>query len=611
MPTLNTLYDFGLDPSKSGGLDPAAGLFIDTQGNLFGTTQFGGFFGSNFGTVFELQNGPTGYSTNGVPNFGILKSFGDTDGANPVAGLSTGDGGMWVTAFNGGSSDDGTLTEVSASGFVFNFPSQFPFSLLVPTLGTHPAAGVTFDLQGDMFGTAEFGGAGGANDGTVYEFINTASGFWPQLVYSFGGGDGANPVAGLIVDGQGNLFGTTQNGGDGFGTVFELVPTSTKSVLTGFGFIDEVQYSFKALHNFSDKDGDGANPAAGLIADAQGNLFGTTKFGGTFGQGTVFELVKTSTGYIENVLYSFAGGTDGAQPVAGLIIDAQGDLFGTTSAGGGSPGGGTVFELVNTGTGYKEHLLASFQFNGTDGSTPLGGLVHDAQGNLFGTTSIGGTGHVGTVFEIADSGFLLAPLPSPVMLDAVYNPATNLTTLNGTAEPNSTVSVFDNVTKLVGTAVAGSDGKWSLDATVTGGAKGGTVVHSFTETSVDSVGHQLSSAGVALFAQAAKQSLQAGSTNDVLIGAPNDTLTGGDGANTFVFNPGFGKETITDFGKNLNQNVIAFAQSLFPGGADQVLSQAHDTSAGAVIVVDANDTVTLVGVTVAQLQSHAGDIHFF
>jgi Ca2+-binding RTX toxin-like protein len=146
---------------------------------------------------------------------------------------------------------------------------------------------------------------------------------------------------------------------------------------------------------------------------------------------------------------------------------------------------------------------------------------------------------------------------------------------------------------------------WSLKANLAG-----NVVHSFTETSIDGSGQTASSTGVTLFSQASKQSLQGGTGNDVLIGGPNDTLTGGLGSDTFVFNRNFGKETIKDF--NVNQDVIAFDRTLFSNATPaQVLSQTHDSSGGAVIAVDALDTLTLTGVTVAQLQSHASDFHFF
>jgi Bacterial Ig domain len=195
--------------------------------------------------------------------------------------------------------------------------------------------------------------------------------------------------------------------------------------------------------------------------------------------------------------------------------------------------------------------------------------------------------------------------PVPVMLDAIFNSTTNITVLSGTSEANSSVSVYDG-TKLIGTVTSAANGAWSLQTNVTG-----NTIHSFTEQSTDVAGNAGPSAGVTLYSPAANKTLQGGPGNDVLIGGPNDTLSGGGGSNTFVYNPNFGKDTIKDF--DLNRDVLAFAQTqtLFPGGVTQVLAQAHDSKAGAVIVVDANDAVTLTGVTVAQLQSHVSDIHFF
>jgi Ca2+-binding RTX toxin-like protein len=205
-----------------------------------------------------------------------------------------------------------------------------------------------------------------------------------------------------------------------------------------------------------------------------------------------------------------------------------------------------------------------------------------------------------------DSAGHLVQTSAPVMLDAVAV-GHGLTRLTGTAQANSDVSIFDG-DKLVGTVTAAADGTWSLQANIKGSA-----VHSFTETSTLG-SHTALSAGVTLYTPAANKSLQGGSGNDVLIGGPNDTLTGGGGSDTFVFNPSFGKETVKDF--NVGQDVLSFDHTLFANAtASQVLSQTHDSKAGAVIVVDAHDTVTLTGVTVAQLQAaqqaHVDWLHFF
>jgi uncharacterized repeat protein (TIGR03803 family) len=198
--------------------------------------------------------------------------------------------------------------------------------------------------------------------------------------------DGSEPDSSLLVNAKGDLFGTTSGGGPyrenigGGGTVFELVKT-------GSG------YTEKVLHSFNGTDGDG--PEAGLLADAEGDLFGTTSEGGAYGErdgglgfGTVFELAKTGSGYTEKVLHSFRGGTtDGAYP-NGLIADAKGDLFGTTWSGGAYDDG-TVFALVKTGSGYAEKVLYSFSGGTTDGANPGAGLLADAKGDLFGTTRFG------------------------------------------------------------------------------------------------------------------------------------------------------------------------------------------------------------------------------
>ena len=196
--------------------------------------------------------------------------------------------------------------------------------------------------------------------------------------------DGINPEAGLVRDKAGNLYGTTGHGGDGtnFGTVFKLDTTGKETL----------------LHSFAGGATDGQNPYAGLVRDKTGNLYGTTSFGGAsgigLGLGTVFKLDTTGK---ETLLYSFAGGaTDGQSPQAGLIRDNAGNLYGTTVLGGAS-GLGTVFKLDTTG---KETALHSFTGRPRDGAIPLAGLIQDAAGNLYGTTVSGGLLGLGTVFKL-------------------------------------------------------------------------------------------------------------------------------------------------------------------------------------------------------------------
>jgi len=321
------LHNFG--PKAAGGLGPG-GLILDAIGNLYGTTSLGGSHG--VGNVFELT--PT---AGGNWSEKVLHNFNNngTDGENP--------------------------------------------------------AGLIFDVAGNLYGTTSLGGAYGA--GTVFELTPTTGGGWSEKVlhnFNNNGVDGNYP-GGLILDAAGNLYGTTFGGGaHGVGTVFELTPT------TGGG------WSEKVLHNFNSNGTDGQDPNSSLIFDAAGNLYGTTSQGGAYsGDGTVFELMpQAGRGWSEKVLFNF-NQRDGADPQSGLVFDAAGNLYGTTASGGGY-NHGTVFELMpQAGGGWTEKVLHNFNNNGgVDGFSPLGTLLLDAAGNLYGTTSQGGHSYGGTAFEL-------------------------------------------------------------------------------------------------------------------------------------------------------------------------------------------------------------------
>jgi uncharacterized repeat protein (TIGR03803 family) len=261
-----------------------------------------------------------------------------------------------------------------------------------PTDGANPLASLLRDAAGNLYGTTYFGGASKA--GVVFKLSPTGA---ETVLYSFtGGADGANPTAGLFRDAAGNLYGTTEYGGaDGAGVVFELVRCNSG-------------YDFKVLHRFTG-GGDGGLPLAGLIQDQAANLYGTTANGGAAskecpaGCGTIFKLSPTGT---ETVLHKFSGG-DGASPGpgVGLIRDAEGNLYGTTEIGGApsivcNGGCGTVFKLSPTGT---ETILYGFT-GGADGATPYAGLIQDAAGNLYGTTYVGGSSGPGVVFKLSPTG---------------------------------------------------------------------------------------------------------------------------------------------------------------------------------------------------------------
>src|SRR5271167_576360 len=229
--------------------------------------------------------------------------------------------------------------------------------------------------------------------------INTTSptstllGQTETVLYSFANSpDGANPrFVTPIPDTKGNLYGTTNYGGAyGYGTVFKLTPSGTKTI----------------LHSFDPNGTDGAYPVASLVVGKNGNLYGTTVEGGAYGiDGTVFELGPPATfcrsvlcPWRETVLHSFGASGDGSQPYSVLTVDKEGNLYGTTNVGGGYSYG-TVFELTPSGT---ETILWSFG-NGNDGANPIAGVVLDTNGNLYGTTEYGGAYNQGTVFELTPS----------------------------------------------------------------------------------------------------------------------------------------------------------------------------------------------------------------
>ena len=214
--------------------------------------------------------------------------------------------------------------------------------------GWGPVADLVMDQLGNLYGTTEFGGAfgGGFGDGTVFQLMPpaTSGGSWTEsVIWNFGNGaDGFTPIAGLLIDKKGDLFGTTFAGGSiGGGTLFELRAPAT----TGANRTEAI------LWNFGGR-GDGQAPEAGVIIDPRGNLYGTTFNGGATGWGTVFELSPPATGlanWTESILFDFGVNGSGNDPMAGLLLDAKGILFGTTYRGGTQSANGTVFEISNLG----------------------------------------------------------------------------------------------------------------------------------------------------------------------------------------------------------------------------------------------------------------------
>jgi len=268
-----------------------------------------------------------------------------------------------------------------------NFQNLYQFTM--GNDGYGPYAGLVADGNGDLYGTTY---AGGDDDcGTVFE-LSHGDGTWSEKVlYSFTcGTDGRNPTGGLVLDQAGNLYGTTFGYSTvSYGNAFELVRQEGGS------------WSLKVLYSFS-SGSDGANPAAGLAWDQDGNLYGTATIGSVSVRGLVFLLQPSGGSWKEKVLHRFAGGSDGDTPMATLTFDSNGNLYGTTEYGGGAPvcgGCGTVFELTPQQNGDWKYKVIQ-RFRGTDGEYPLASLTLDAEGNLYSTTSGGGPKGGGTVFEL-------------------------------------------------------------------------------------------------------------------------------------------------------------------------------------------------------------------
>jgi uncharacterized repeat protein (TIGR03803 family) len=382
-----TLYKF--KGGKDGNFSQA-NLIFDPAGNLYSTTTSGG---AGYGTVFELTPNQDGSWTESVP----YSFTGGEDGANPFAGLIFDQAGnLYGTTHAGGAAGSGTVFELTP-----NADGSWTESVLhsfTGSDGAYPVGGVILDAAENLYGMTTDGGASG--NGTVFKLTPNGDGSWTEnVLHSFNGGsDGSYPDHGsLAFDASGNLYGATADGGKGScgiwapgcGTIFELTPNSDGT------------WTEQVLHRFSGKDG--ANPEPTLIFDNLGNLYGTTLRGGTYGVGNVFELMPNGDGsWKEKVLHQFKGGSWG--PWAGVTFDQSGNLYGTTLEGGNlsscnGAGCGVVFKLTPKPTGgWRETVLHTFADH--PGAAPVASLIFDAAGNLYGTTYGDGSKTFGSVFEI-------------------------------------------------------------------------------------------------------------------------------------------------------------------------------------------------------------------
>jgi uncharacterized repeat protein (TIGR03803 family) len=358
------------------GCSPTGGVTLDSAGNLYGTTTIGGT--ANKGVVFKLD--ASGNET-------VLYSFqGLQGGSFPDAGVILDSAGnLYGTASGGGAAEGGVVYKINTAGqqtVVYSFPAG---------AGAFPNAGVTLDATGNLYGTTTTGGTW--NAGAVYKMNPSGR---EIVLYSFtGGADGGTPQSGVVFDAEGNLYGTTVNGGSA-----TLPSCAGPSGQQGCGVVYKIDPSGRetVLHSFTGGADGGSPYDAGVVLDAAGNLYGATSYGGILGQGVVFKLDATGQ---ETVLYTFTGGADGGQP-NGVIRDSAGNLYGTTYSGGtGNCGAcGVVYKLDTAG---QQTVLHTFM-GPSDGWDVEANVTMDAEGNLYGTAVQGGAYDNGVVYKIDPSG---------------------------------------------------------------------------------------------------------------------------------------------------------------------------------------------------------------
>ncbi len=380
-PTETVLYHFH---GHQDGAHPRGPLLVAANGSLYGTTfTTNGRGRPGAGTLFQLEPSRSGYTESVLHRFRARTS---DDGALPVGRLlPDGSGALFGVTEYGGDENDGAVYEFSLQR-VGAAKERVLHAFTSGADGFDANGDLLADAAGNLYGTTAYGGSGysqcNRGCGTVFELRPTASGYAESILYAFQGGtDGYSPRGGLIADATGTLYGTTAFGGistcryGGCGTVFKLAPEPSG-------------YRKTTLYNFQGGDADGDGPYGTLVADKTGAMYGVV--GATFGM--IFKLAPTgSSAYSERIIYLFRGLGDGAAPNGDLILDDNGDIYGTAQANScASCGFGTAFELVPSSSGYREVTLHAFA-GGSDGANPQAGLVLD-NGVLYGTTGFGGTG---------------------------------------------------------------------------------------------------------------------------------------------------------------------------------------------------------------------------
>jgi uncharacterized repeat protein (TIGR03803 family) len=530
-----------------GGVNPDTKLVMDAQGNLYGEASTGGTSGD--GVVYEIARG-----TSALTNFAL---FNGTDGNNPDGGLFIDThGNLFGTTDSGGTSGDGTVFEILAGSHTITTIASFH-----GTDGSHADGGVVMDASGDLFGTTSAGTGTETTGGSLFEIAAGSSTITTLAGISSIGGNftSEGPIAGLVIDGKGDLFGTFGSGvyelakgsstvqllksyggfgvpggdlvmdshgnifGDtefggappGDGTLFEIAAGATtvtelvsfpstgtfnpmgQLAVDGSGDLFGAGLGntgvFELVHGSStittlasySGPGQGSDPQGGLIIDSNGNLFGTTAFGGAAGDGVAYELASGSTTVTTLASFSLGGASD---PLSNVVVDQNGNAFGATNAGGAS-GLGTIYEVA-AGSGVVTTLAS---FDGTDGSRPEDTLLLDKSGDLFGTTFSGGSGN-GTIFELQSGSSTITTLvsfdgaeggdPGPLVMDqngdlfvAVAGDADNLGGIYELASGSSSLTTLAPFTsETTNGAHANSlylDASGDLFGTSSGGGTGG------------------------------------------------------------------------------------------------------------------------------------------
>ena len=378
------------------GTESEGNLVFDSAGNLYGTT--GDQYDPSLITVFQLSPNSDGSWTENV----LWTATGGSDPLNIRAGVTfDASGNLYSTSQYGGAFGCGTVFKLT-----HNSNGTWSESNLVDfdcgSTGANAIGGVTFDKAGNLYGSTINGGDFG--NGLIFQLTPNSDGSWIENVlhHFTGGNDGAYPDHPFLVfDASGTLYGSAALGAQGVCPLFGSKKCGTLFKLTPQS---GATWTFTVIHTFTGGT-DGGNPEGTLVFDKSGNIYGTTYGGGAHGSGVAFKLIPHANGkWGETVLHAFKAGGDGANPLGGLIFDASGNLFGTTANGGqnqcfNAPGCGTVYELSPNSTGgYTEKILV--HFHGTPNATPYNDLVMDSSGNLYGTATGYGMYASGNIYEV-------------------------------------------------------------------------------------------------------------------------------------------------------------------------------------------------------------------